>query len=89
MVVLLPQEELYSQVKKILSLLRALAINAKCNRYSVYSFLDVLLMAAECEVETGGDLELARGYVNKYGKSRKYASRAGTSEADISVALVG
>ena len=36
------------------------AINVNIIRYA-----DVLLMAAECEVETGGDLNIALGYVNQ------------------------
>ena len=34
------------------------------NNYSILRYADILLMAAECEVEVG-DLDIARGYVNE------------------------
>ncbi len=59
------------------------AIDIPFIRYS-----DVLLMAAECEIETNGDLELARTYINMVReRAGKYAQGPGTSEADISVPL--
>lgn len=59
------------------------AIDIPFIRYS-----DVLLMAAECEIETNGDLELARTYINKVReRAGKFAQGPGTSEADISVPL--
>lgn len=59
------------------------AIDIAFIRYS-----DVLLMAAECEIETGGDLELARTYVNRVReRAGKFAQGPGASEADISVPL--
>lgn len=61
------------------------AIDIPFIRYS-----DVLLMAAECEIETGGDLNIARGYINQVRtRAGKYVQGAGTSEATISQALVG
>ena len=60
------------------------AIDIPFIRYS-----DVLLMAAECEIETNGDLELARTYINMVReRAGKFAQGPGTSEANISVALV-
>ena len=61
------------------------AIDIAFIRYS-----DVLLMAAECEIETNDDLELARNYINTVReRAGKFAQGPGTSEADLSVALVG
>jgi hypothetical protein len=51
-------------------------------------YSDILLMAAECEIEAGGDLELARTYINTVReRAGKFAQGPGTSEADISVQL--
>jgi hypothetical protein len=51
-------------------------------------YSDVLLMAAECEIETNGDLAKARGWINDVrGRAGKYVQGAGTSEATISQAL--
>lgn len=59
------------------------AIDIPLMRYS-----DVLLMAAECEIETNGDLAKARGWINEVrGRAGKYVQGAGTSEATISQAL--
>lgn len=59
------------------------AIDIPFMRYS-----DVLLMAAECEIETNGNLELARTYINMVReRAGKFAQGPGTSEADISVPL--
>jgi starch-binding outer membrane protein, SusD/RagB family len=59
------------------------AIDIPFIRYS-----DVLLMAAECEIETNGDLELARTYINQVRtRAGKFVQGAGTSEATISQAL--
>jgi starch-binding outer membrane protein, SusD/RagB family len=59
------------------------AIDIPLMRYS-----DVLLMAAECEIETNGDLAKARGWINDVrGRAGKYVQGAGTSEATISQAL--
>jgi hypothetical protein len=53
-------------------------------------YADVLLMAAECEIETNGDLNQARTYINLVrARAGKYVQGAGTSEATISQALVG
>jgi hypothetical protein len=61
------------------------AIDIPFIRYS-----DVLLMAAECEVETNGDLALARTYINQVRtRAGKFVQGPGTSEADISQALTG
>ena len=61
------------------------AIDIAFIRYS-----DVLLMAAECEIEAGGDLSLARTYINQVRtRAGKYVQGPGTSEADISNALTG
>jgi starch-binding outer membrane protein, SusD/RagB family len=47
-------------------------------------------MAAECEVETSGDLNLARTYINAVrDRAGKFVQGAGTSEATISAALTG
>ncbi|HEX8609220.1 MAG TPA: RagB/SusD family nutrient uptake outer membrane protein, partial [Pedobacter sp.] len=60
------------------------AIDIPFIRYS-----DVLLMAAECEIETNGDFELARTYINMVReRAGKFAQGPGTSEADLSVPLV-
>jgi starch-binding outer membrane protein, SusD/RagB family len=59
------------------------AIDIPFIRYS-----DVLLMAAECEIETNGDLNLARTYINQVrARAGKFVQGAGTSEATISAAL--
>jgi len=59
------------------------AIDVPLLRYS-----DVLLMAAECEIETGGSLVLANTYINMVrARAGKYVQGAGTSEATISQAL--
>jgi starch-binding outer membrane protein, SusD/RagB family len=59
------------------------AIDIPFIRYS-----DVLLMAAECEIETNGDLTLARTYINRVrARAGKFVQGAGTSEATISAAL--
>ena len=59
------------------------AIDIAFIRYS-----DVLLMAAECEIETNGDLNLARTYINAVRtRAGKFVQGPGTSEADISVPL--
>jgi hypothetical protein len=59
------------------------AIDIPFIRYS-----DVLLMAAECEIETNGDLELARTYVNEVRtRAGNFVQGPGTSMADISVPL--
>jgi hypothetical protein len=59
------------------------AIDIPLMRYS-----DVLLMAAECEIETNGDLAKARGWINDVrGRAGKYVQGAGTNEATISQAL--
>ena len=61
------------------------AIDIPFIRYS-----DVLLMAAECEIETNGDLNLARTYINAVRtRAGKFVQGAGTSEATISQALPG
>jgi len=61
------------------------AIDVPIIRYS-----DVLLMAAECEIETNGDLELARTYINAVRtRAGKFVQGAGTSEATISAPLTG
>jgi starch-binding outer membrane protein, SusD/RagB family len=59
------------------------AIDIPFIRYS-----DVLLMAAECEIETNGDLTLARTYINRVrARAGKFVQGAGTNEATISAAL--
>jgi len=59
------------------------AIDIPFIRYS-----DVLLMAAECEIETNGDLELARTYVNEVRtRAGNFVQGPGTSMSDISVPL--
>jgi tetratricopeptide (TPR) repeat protein len=51
-------------------------------------FSDVLLMAAECEIETAGDLEVARGYINRVReRAGKFVQGAGTSETTIAQSL--
>lgn len=61
------------------------AIDIPFIRYS-----DVLLMAAECEIETGGSLTLARDYINQVrARAGKFVQGTGTSEATISEALTG
>lgn len=61
------------------------AIDIPFIRYS-----DVLLMAAECEIETNGDLNLARTYINQVrARAGKFVQGAGTSEATISAPLTG
>jgi hypothetical protein len=59
------------------------AIDIPLIRYS-----DVLLMAAEAEIETNGDLGKARDWINEVrGRAGKWVQGAGTSEATISQAL--
>jgi starch-binding outer membrane protein, SusD/RagB family len=60
------------------------AIDIPFIRYS-----DVLLMAAECEIETaGGNLILAKDYINQVReRAGKFVQGSGTSEATISEAL--
>ena len=61
------------------------AIDVPIIRYS-----DVLLMAAECEIESNGNLELARTYINNVRtRAGKFVQGAGTSEATISAPLTG
>jgi starch-binding outer membrane protein, SusD/RagB family len=61
------------------------AIDIPFIRYS-----DVLLMAAECEIETNGDLNLAKDYINKVrARAGNFVQGAGTDEASISAALTG
>jgi starch-binding outer membrane protein, SusD/RagB family len=61
------------------------AIDIPFIRYS-----DVLLMAAECEIETNGDLSLAKDYINKVrARAGNFVQGAGTDEASISAALTG
>ncbi|NJO25744.1 MAG: RagB/SusD family nutrient uptake outer membrane protein [Bacteroidia bacterium] len=49
-------------------------------------YADVLLMAAECEIETNGDLNLARTYINQIrARAGNFVQGPGTSEATISV----
>lgn len=51
-------------------------------------YADVLLMAAECEIETSGSLAQANTWINTVrGRAQKYVQGAGTSEATISEAL--
>lgn len=59
------------------------AIDISLMRYS-----DVLLMAAEAEIETNGDLTKARDWINLVrARAGKFVQGAGTSEATISQAL--
>ncbi len=59
------------------------AIDIPFIRYS-----DVLLMAAECEIETGGNLLLAQTYINQVrARAGKFVQGAGTDEATISQSL--
>ena len=59
------------------------AIDIPFIRYS-----DVLLMAAECEIETNGNLSRARDLINLVrARAGKYVQGAGTSEATITQAL--
>ena len=59
------------------------AIDIPFIRYS-----DVLLMAAECEIETSGDINLARTYINQVrARAGNFVQGSGTSEATISKAL--
>jgi starch-binding outer membrane protein, SusD/RagB family len=61
------------------------AIDIPFIRYS-----DVLLMAAECEIETNGDLNLARTYINLVRtRAGNFVQGAGTNEATITQALPG
>ena len=61
------------------------AIDVPIIRYS-----DVLLMAAECEIESNGNLELARTYINNVRtRAGKFVQGAGTTEASISAPLTG
>ena len=61
------------------------AIDIPFIRYS-----DVLLMAAECEIETAGDLNLARTYINLVRtRAGNTAQGAGTNEATVTQALAG
>ena len=51
-------------------------------------YADVLLMAAECEIETGGNLGQAITWINEVrARAQKFVQGAGTSEATISEAL--
>ncbi len=51
-------------------------------------YADVLLMAAECEIETNGSLTDANTWINLVrARAQKYVQGAGTSEANISEAL--
>ena len=51
-------------------------------------YADVLLMAAECEIETSGSLATANTYINMVrARAGKYVQGSGTSEATISEAL--
>ena len=51
-------------------------------------YADVLLMAAECEIETNGSLTQANTWINMVrGRAQKYVQGAGTNEATISQAL--
>jgi hypothetical protein len=51
-------------------------------------YADVLLMAAECEIETNGSLTLANTYINQVrARAGNFVQGAGTSEATISEAL--
>jgi starch-binding outer membrane protein, SusD/RagB family len=51
-------------------------------------YADVLLMAAECEIETNGNLVQANTWINMVrARAQKYVQGAGTSEATISQAL--
>ncbi|NJO25748.1 MAG: RagB/SusD family nutrient uptake outer membrane protein [Bacteroidia bacterium] len=59
------------------------AIDIPFIRYS-----DVLLMAAECEIETNGNLSRARDLINQVrARAGKYVQGTGVSEATISQAL--
>jgi len=59
------------------------AIDIAIMRYS-----DILLMAAECEIETNGNLVLANTYINMVRtRAGKYVQGAGTNEATISQQL--
>ena len=59
------------------------AIDVPLMRYA-----DVLLMAAECEIETNGSLTQANTWINMVrARAQKYVQGAGTSEATISQAL--
>jgi starch-binding outer membrane protein, SusD/RagB family len=53
--------------------------------YKIMRFADVLLMAAECEIDGGGTLEKAREYVNLV---RARAAKAGTSVPGASATYV-
>jgi starch-binding outer membrane protein, SusD/RagB family len=60
------------------------AIDIAFIRYS-----DVLLMAAECEIETSGSLTVARDYINAVRtRAGKFVQGAGTNEATIAQPLV-
>jgi len=55
---------------------------------SLIRYSDVLLMAAECEIETNGNLTLANTYINAVRtRAGKFVQGAGTSEATISQQL--
>ena len=59
------------------------AIDVPLMRYA-----DVLLMAAECEIETNGNLTQANTWINMVrARAQKFVQGAGTSEATISQAL--
>lgn len=59
------------------------AIDIPIIRYS-----DVLLMAAEVEIETNGNLDLARTYINQVReRAGKFVQGAGTSEATLAVPI--
>ena len=47
-------------------------------------------MAAECEIESNGNLELARNYINDVRiRAGKFVQGAGTTEASVSAPLTG
>lgn len=51
-------------------------------------YADVLLMAAECEIETNGDLTLARTYINQVRtRAGNFVQGPGTGMGDISVPI--
>lgn len=54
------EENIYSTAQGV-----GWAPGLNANNYSILRYADILLMAAECEVETGGDLSRARDLVNQ------------------------